>query len=93
MKKIILLFIICTAFVNATYASSYSGTCGDNLTWELDKDTIYLISEDTGQNCTFRDETELMSYINTVKENYRNSAGVIYLTDWIKNYWIIVPHQ
>lgn len=62
-------------------------------TWELDKDTIYLISEDTGQNCTFRDETELMSYINTVKENYRNSAGVIYLTDWIKNYWIIVPHQ
>lgn len=42
MKKIILLFIICTAFVNATYASSYSGTCGDNLTWELDKDTKHL---------------------------------------------------
>ena len=58
---------------------------------DLDKNTLYFISEDTGDNCTFENETELTKYINQVKEQYKNIADVMYLTDWVKNYWIIVP--
>ena len=42
MKKVILLLMILMACINATFAITDSGTCGDNLTWSLDRDNNHL---------------------------------------------------
>ncbi|MBQ6518881.1 MAG: hypothetical protein IJI14_09180, partial [Anaerolineaceae bacterium] len=59
----------------------------------LDRDTIYIISENTGYNCTFEEERELIEYTEKVRTAYKGKAELIYLTDWVKNYWILVPNK
>lgn len=49
MKKFILLFIIFMACINATFAITDSGTCGDNLTWSLDREAKQLTISGFGE--------------------------------------------
>ncbi|MCC8073967.1 MAG: leucine-rich repeat domain-containing protein, partial [Clostridiales bacterium] len=55
MKKFISLFLSLVMLLSITagidfsaYAASYSGTCGDNLTWSLDTDTGVLTIDGSG---------------------------------------------
>ncbi len=57
----------------------------------LDADTVYVISEDTGTNRSFKNEDELSTYIEQVEKSYRGKAEILYLTDGVKNYRILVP--
>ncbi len=62
-------------------------------TEELDPDTIYIISEETGTNRSFPDGETLDEYISRVRESYRGRAELRYMTDWVKFYWILCPNQ
>ena len=52
LKKILLLVAIVALmtvlFCVSASAETYSGTCGENLTWSLDTDTGELVFEGTG---------------------------------------------
>lgn len=49
MKKFIFLFIVFRACIDATFAITDSGTCGDNLTWSLDRETKQLTIIGSGE--------------------------------------------
>lgn len=57
----------------------------------LAPDTIYIISTETGTNRSFADENELGNYIESVKTAYRDRAELKFLTDWVRDYWILCP--
>lgn len=62
-------------------------------TEELDPDTIYIISEETGSNRTFPDGNALDEYISQVREAYQGKAELRYMTDWVKYYWVLCTKQ
>lgn len=64
-----------------------------NGTFDLNSETIYIISEQTGKNCVFNNEEQLVAYLDVVRSRYKDKANIFYLTDWYKNYWIICPVQ
>ena len=53
-----------------------SGTCGDNMTWELDSDGTLMISG-TGEMWDFSTETK------APWENYRTSIKSVVINDWV----------
>ena len=57
----------------------------------LSNDTIYIISTETGTNRSFSSESELESYIDSVKKAYTGKADLLYLTDWVRDYWVLCP--
>lgn len=57
----------------------------------LSNDTIYIISTETGTNRSFSSESELESYIDSVKKAYTGKADLLYLTDWVRDYWFLCP--
>lgn len=59
----------------------------------LDPDTIYIISTETGTNRSFANENDLETYIDLVKTAYRSKAELLYLTDWVRDYWVLCPHK
>lgn len=59
----------------------------------LDPDTMYIISTETGTNRSFSDESELESYIDLVRNAYRSKAELLYLTDWVRDYWVLCPRK
>ena len=62
-------------------------------TENLDPDTIYIISEETGTNRSFPDGKSFDEYISRVREAYRGRAVLRYMTDWVKYYWILCPDR
>ena len=59
----------------------------------LAPDTIYIISTETGTNRSFSNDSELEAYINSVKKAYAGKADLLYLTDWVREYWVLCPKQ
>ncbi|MBQ6518965.1 MAG: hypothetical protein IJI14_09605 [Anaerolineaceae bacterium] len=57
----------------------------------LDPDTIYIISSETGTNRSFSNDAELESYIETVRNAYQGRADLLFLTDWVRDYWVLCP--
>ncbi len=62
-------------------------------TEELDPDTIYIISEETGTNRCFPDSGALDEYLALVREAYQGKAELRYMTDWVKYYWVLCPDK
>lgn len=62
-----------------------------NGTLVLDANTVYIIAEDTGTNRSFENEDELTAYTDRIEKNYSGEADILYLTDGVKNYRILVP--
>ena len=57
----------------------------------LAPDTIYIISTETGTNRSFSTDVELEAYIDSVKKAYTGKANLLYLTDWVRDYWVLCP--
>ena len=57
----------------------------------LDKNTMYVIGEDTGYNLTFDNAEELEAYLDNVRNAYKGKAELLRLTNWHKYYWILCP--
>ena len=58
---------------------------------KLDTNTAYFISTETGTNRMFESEDELNEFVNLITDNYDGQANVEFVTDWIKNYWAVLP--
>ena len=56
-------------------------------------DTIYIISTETGTNRSFSTDSELEAYIDSVKKAYTGKADLLYLTDWVRDYWVLCPKR
>jgi hypothetical protein len=57
----------------------------------LDPNSIYIISTETGSNRSFASDDELDAYIESVREAYAGRAELKYLTDWVREYWVLCP--
>ena len=57
----------------------------------LNPDTIYIISTETGTNRSFSNDSELESYIESVRTAYKDRAELKFLTDWVRDYWVLCP--
>ena len=62
-------------------------------TENLSPDTIYIISTETGTNRSFSNDSELEAYMDSVKKAYTGKADLLYLTDWVREYWVLCPEQ
>lgn len=62
-------------------------------TENLVPDTIYIISTETGTNRSFSNDSELEAFIDSVKKAYTGKADLLYLTDWVREYWVLCPKQ
>lgn len=59
----------------------------------LAPDSIYIISTETGTNRSFSNDSELEAYIDLVKKAYAGKADLVFLTDWVREYWVLCPEQ
>lgn len=59
----------------------------------LAPDTIYIISTETGTNRSFSNDSELEAYIDSVEKAYTGKADLLYLTDWVRDYWVLCPKR
>lgn len=60
-------------------------------TEELMKDTIYIISDITGDERTFPDEKSLESFLTQVRNAYAGQADLLHVEDFARSYWILCP--
>lgn len=58
-----------------------------------DPDTIYIISTETGTNRSFENDSELEAYITDVRDAWSEKAELLYLTDWVRDYWVLCPNK
>ena len=63
---------------------------GDSLP---DRNSIYLISDETGDDRTFPDEQSLSEFLDRVRKNYQGQADLLYLPHEVKYYWVLCPRK
>ncbi|MCC8072634.1 MAG: leucine-rich repeat domain-containing protein, partial [Clostridiales bacterium] len=84
MKKALSIFLSVVMLLSITagidfsaYAASYSGTCGDNLTWSLDTDTGVLTIDGSGDMTDYSSSKSIPWY------SYRTSITDVELLSGI----------
>ena len=99
--SLVMLFSITTGVDLSAYAQTYSGTCGDNVTWTLDTDTGTLTISGNGNMTDYEygDETPwcwhgLCSVIKTVDIKYGvTSIGSIAFFDCTSLTSVTIPNS
>lgn len=74
----IILTMLLSTLIPLSVSAATSGTCGENLTWELDDNSILTISgSGTMTNWEYYDEVPWYSYTKNIKVIYVDEHAII----------------